>query len=727
MPDRRTNPSSKHAAPLPLIAPKDSAPISTGSGEVLEKSDYPKVKMPVRVRLPPRSRTGCWTCRSRKVKCDEGHPTCGQCSRLGHECDYSPRLSFRDDTFRIKQRMPGVSTTGNAVWDLTSPTLTASSPNPSAGGDNLPPFASLTSDLEREMKAEAYSPGTYHVVVNPESFSSLPEYSDTTDIISVSGYPRSGDDNGVMDREGKRTIRHNRGSSTLTERGDPNVVILSKFEDSIPISSPGHWRTNTRPSPSTSSICNFKFPTKFADEIPVHDLVESFNHTYIDTTDQYGEDTRLLLHFRKVVWSHLVQTASRCDPPPGEVHNVPGSDIFEREAVTFRPLFHAMMAVSALSLSHQEQGQSIAALQHYQETLPFLQSSMRCHEDLSSDGVFLTHFLLLIYEIAAAEPGGSNLWSHHLERLLRIFLMRHEVFKTEKFPFVIWWVCYIDLYALFSGTGTGEFLRAALKADMLPSPKFHLYPLGRDGTSIIYSEEVNSLPAILQLNHDIFVLTARLGLLASECRPSSSYANVAAINNSNPSSSHCFPPHMTGNRDKRLFQIQQALQHLWRTSNATILEQQMDLLPSRSKELLQHSTTLFHATFIYSHTSMWPNQCIENGGEPALEISQRTAAILHVATRIVQAGRFDLRFIVFPLFMVGVASSSPSQKMLVLDLLSSIEGNESVGRNVTTTRHVLQIVHQRQNDGYMQKGHALDVDWVEIMVEQGLQMVNFGL
>jgi hypothetical protein len=58
-----------------------------------------------------------------------------------------------------------------------------------------------------------------------------------------------------------------------------------------------------------------------------------------------------------------------------------------------------MMAVSALSLARQEQGKSIDALQHYQQTLPFLQTSMRSHQDMSSDGVLLTHFLLLIYEV----------------------------------------------------------------------------------------------------------------------------------------------------------------------------------------------------------------------------------------------------------------------------------------------------------------------------------------
>ncbi|KAK2806917.1 hypothetical protein FQN51_005717 [Onygenales sp. PD_10] len=719
MTDRRNMPSAKHAVHLPLIAPKDGSTRPVGLGVKSRNSEEQKLKMPIRVRLPPRSRTGCWTCRSRKVKCDEGHPTCGQCTRLGHDCDYSPRLSFRDDTARVKERMQDVSTAGNAVWDPTSPGLAASSPNSSAGGDALPPFAFLTSDYEREMKAEAYSPGTYHVVVNQESFASLPEYCDESRSERTSSSPDIDTANGTRINHARKSRREKRDSSA-TETGDPNVVILPKFEDSIPIASPGHWKA-ARLSPSTSTS-DSKSPAEIIDEAPFQELVDSFNHAYLDANQHGREDKRLLFHFRRVVWSHLVQTASPFSSPDSGSRTAPGSDIFELEARTFRPLFHAMMAVSALSLSHQEKGQSIAALQHYQETLPFLQTSMRSHQDLSSDGVFLTHFLLLIYEIAAAEPGGSNLWSHHLERLLRIFLMRNEVFETEQFPFVIWWVCYIDLYALFSGAGTGEFVRTVLKNDMIPAPRFHLYPLGANGMSIIYPQERDILPTILQLNHDIFVLAARLGLLASECRRESVSISPTYGNTGQP-----YPTQLEADREKRLFAIQQSLRHLWESSNAAILEQQMDMLPSRSKELLQLSTTLFHACFIYSYTSMWPNQLLETGGGPALEISQRATAILHVASSIINADRFDLRFIVFPLFMAGVASSSGSQKMLAVDLLSSIEANESVGRNVTTTRHVLQIVYQRQTEGYMQRGHSLDVDWIEIMIEQGLQLVNFGL
>ncbi|KAH7050096.1 hypothetical protein B0J12DRAFT_600140 [Macrophomina phaseolina] len=42
-------------------------------------------------RSGPRSRAGCWTCREKKVKCDEGKPVCQRCVRLRRQCDYRPR------------------------------------------------------------------------------------------------------------------------------------------------------------------------------------------------------------------------------------------------------------------------------------------------------------------------------------------------------------------------------------------------------------------------------------------------------------------------------------------------------------------------------------------------------------------------------------------------------------------------------------------------------------
>jgi hypothetical protein len=62
-----------------------------------------------------------------------------------------------------------------------------------------------------------------------------------------------------------------------------------------------------------------------------------------------------------------------------------------------------MMAVAALSMTSQEGKERLDALQHYQQSLPALQATLKSAEDLSSDGAFLTHFLLLVYEVCIVQ------------------------------------------------------------------------------------------------------------------------------------------------------------------------------------------------------------------------------------------------------------------------------------------------------------------------------------
>lgn len=49
-------------------------------------------------RSRDRTFTGCWTCRSRKVKCDETKPTCLSCLRMGLKCTgYASKLIWVED------------------------------------------------------------------------------------------------------------------------------------------------------------------------------------------------------------------------------------------------------------------------------------------------------------------------------------------------------------------------------------------------------------------------------------------------------------------------------------------------------------------------------------------------------------------------------------------------------------------------------------------------------
>ncbi|KAK3695865.1 fungal-specific transcription factor domain-containing protein [Podospora appendiculata] len=51
--------------------------------------------MPATTKQRTKCFTGCWTCRSRRVKCDEATPTCRRCRQFGVQCEgYGVRLSW---------------------------------------------------------------------------------------------------------------------------------------------------------------------------------------------------------------------------------------------------------------------------------------------------------------------------------------------------------------------------------------------------------------------------------------------------------------------------------------------------------------------------------------------------------------------------------------------------------------------------------------------------------
>ncbi|OJJ47443.1 hypothetical protein ASPZODRAFT_14899 [Penicilliopsis zonata CBS 506.65] len=710
MPARRTDaPRKQRPVRLPLIAPKDDCLQLPVTGKLARQripASPGTLATPPRVRLPPRSRTGCWTCRSRKVKCDEGHPTCGQCARLGHVCDYRPRLAFRDDTRRIMERMADISTKGNVVWDVKSRTWGTKNALLSPA-DALPPFAMLTSDEDRERKAEASTPGTYHVIMVPDSFSGLPEYAEYTDD-SVDGSLLDGRQSSVASSP---ISDHECGA----DFSDPNTVILKRFHD-VSRRVLSSCRSSPRMSPASDllgSISPLSPPPQYAPA--EYDLVEGDEVPFPDHwVNQRNQDALLYAHFRAVVCRQFMP-AGDANASHGVINSM--ADVFENEAARFPPLFHAIMAVSALSLATQEPGQQASALQHYQQAFPLLQSSLQSTQDLSSDGLFLTHFLLLVYEISCAEPNTSNLWSHHISRLLNIIFMRRSVYGTERFPFVIWWVCNFDLYALLSGASNGEFVGAMVAHHLLPSPETLL------GAPTVYSPYQNqsmgnnNLSAISQMYSDTFQLAVQLGFLAASIR------QPAATANSSPFS-------FSAHRHKDLYELMEALRERWESPHAAVLLQDKDRLPCHAAQLLHQGYTLFHTCMLYSYTSMWAGQRLEPEAASDEEVAPHVTAILQLSEQLLvnpSAGQdtSKLQFLVFPLFLAGAAATSNGMKMLAMDLLSTVP--VGLARTQSMTSYLLQIIFERQAQRLMTVGHNLDIDWMEIMTTHGLQFVTFGL
>jgi len=570
----------------------------------------------------------------------------------------------------------------------------------STAADDLPPFASLTTDEEREKKAERSSPGTYNVVVNQDSFQHLPEYNDDAESRKEFLSPLR---RGSVATSLTSSLGRDSSADGKQPREDPNVVVLPRFED---ISRRGTFSSNNPRSP-LSPIAKH---TIIKDEDP-EEAIMMEEPELIDERDS-TQDAKYLHQIRHVVWKQLVPAEP--DQRDGMVRS--SVNVLEAAANVFAPLYHAMMAVAALSLSSQDENERLAALQHYQQALPALQNSLRSPQDLSSDGAFLTHFLLLVYEIAAAEAGHSNLWSQHLSTLLRIALLRREVFGGERFPYVVWWICNIDLDALFSGAGTGEFIGSMLNNDMIPPPSFHLYPLGVDGSSVVYSDEVDTLPTILQLDYEVTIIAARLALLAQEFRQGSGFDNPDLMQKEQ----------VTRIRQSQVFELQEALRQLWAAPGVIMIAHDLDALPDRSKQLYEHAATLYRSCIIYSHTSMWPGQRLETSPDYNTEIAVASNQILNMTRKALAEDRSDCRYLVLPCFIAGFASTDGTHRMQALDLIRNME-KASIGRNTAVTRRALAAVYERQNEQFMNTGQSLDVDWMEVMQEQGLTVVNFGL
>lgn len=268
--------------------------------------------------------------------------------------DYNPRLEFRDDTPKVLERMQEVTVEGSSVWDgsftlvhfciqviLTFPLSDQSreskySPSRTQE-DLLPAFSALTTDEERERKAELREAGTYMVITNPDSFACLPEYCDEDE--DEERASKSAQTTALMSHGyffdqivGGHTIPF-----APVDSMDPNVVILKAFEDiprRTPVqlgSSESRQLTSIAPiAPSESDVRVLGI--SHSPSNPLSRLEEARNG---------GRDFHLLEHYRRYISPRII---------PGVLPDVE-NDIFEIEAQLFPPVSVDIPLQAALSES----------------------------------------------------------------------------------------------------------------------------------------------------------------------------------------------------------------------------------------------------------------------------------------------------------------------------------------------------------------------------------------
>lgn len=101
------SPSAPQPDP-PIPVPSYSAPAANQTQTQSQAQPAPSLPVAAEQKKHKRTRSGCFTCRARRIKCDETHPICDRCKKGNRECVYpsstSAAPSTKQSTRRSKQR-----------------------------------------------------------------------------------------------------------------------------------------------------------------------------------------------------------------------------------------------------------------------------------------------------------------------------------------------------------------------------------------------------------------------------------------------------------------------------------------------------------------------------------------------------------------------------------------------------------------------------------------------
>ncbi|KAK4145518.1 fungal-specific transcription factor domain-containing protein [Dichotomopilus funicola] len=145
-----------------------------------------------------RSRTGCYTCRLRRKKCDEGSPMCTACKHLGLVCEYKrpmwwsnndARRKQKDDIKNIIKRKKLTEKSAHGHSHAHAHTAVGSPPGLS---HSLPTSATFT-DLDRARSGSIDSQYSFNFNSSPQSSHSQLEYGPFTPQMhaQMNGHPHA--------------------------------------------------------------------------------------------------------------------------------------------------------------------------------------------------------------------------------------------------------------------------------------------------------------------------------------------------------------------------------------------------------------------------------------------------------------------------------------------------------------------------------------------------------
>lgn len=402
-------------------------------------------------------------------------------------------------------------------------------------------------------------------------------------------------------------------------------------------------------------------------------------------------------------------------------------------------LHHAICALSALNLSYRGQATLEEAIEHYDRALS-VHAPTSSADDLLSDGVFLRHYLLFIYDICMtvdANDAGAAMWVDHLKHLVRLTQNRVARFGKEPHAFVMQSICAFDMYACLMGNGNCDYFRTVLAQQIVPPLGASLTPASQQGRSL-WPNEAHNYP-VMNLVRGVMIHTSNLAQIAQQFRREAADRTTVS-------------PGRCASWQAQVFQLQTELSSFWQQAYPEFLEKDSPMagqtLDARMRYVFEHVSQdtlsltnipqtnkvlqaflMYQASIIYSRTSMFPGQALiptANQAAFLADTNTRVSQIITLTMSIFANGELDRREVVFPIFMAGVATNNPNAKAKAIELLKSYEGH-GIGQNTSVVRRLLVAVCDEQNRRVAAGRRMEEVEWLRFGRERGMSVVNCGL
>ncbi|KAJ6001078.1 hypothetical protein N7481_001487 [Penicillium waksmanii] len=343
--------------------------------------------------------TGCWTCRSRGVKCGEEKPVCVRCSKGSFHCEgYGVKLVWPDEynnnhtgaqrrLFSQLQKSNG-PTLSELQLDISLETLDAA----------------IVLDQEQDGPFSVFRLPSSEAEISPGILISDSENSRYCVDVESSNQSIGGDGNSLFTTS---SSKESCISTTLKRLGEYGVLHYNEDKD-FHISS-----EICRSQPRSHHKVAFHWESWMEDAIDPLGPLE-----YFTPLDQPGpREERELMHYWVTHLSDLMISVSLVENPyrtvwiPMALESSIGKDLLLENSA----LLHAIYALSAFNKSQRIDSNglpySISAIKHYQLSLEYLRQASMQQREAQLEVVLATISALSLTEVI---NGNFSSWRNHL-------------------------------------------------------------------------------------------------------------------------------------------------------------------------------------------------------------------------------------------------------------------------------------------------------------------------